>query len=169
MASDKRVTRSSFADRLERISSPRALPTVPDRIWSTAEWELIQRGYRSHDMDEKWDAFVEGEVLFLHRSWTGLGAFEVTFGAAPGGRRIIRIDKNGALKSSPGPQDEIDLVLVELVVSSIILGEPARELRAELVELMTAGHPSENVPAAALLHSIVGLRSGPLATIDPAG
>lgn len=56
---DERVTRSSFSDRLQRISAPRPLSLLPTRIWSDEEWERIQLGCCSRDMDEKWDVFAE--------------------------------------------------------------------------------------------------------------
>src|SRR6185437_15558332 len=61
---------------------------LPGRVWSQRQWELIKRGYRAQDMDEKWDVFVEDQVAFLHRSWTGNGMFEATFSPAGGGWRI---------------------------------------------------------------------------------
>jgi hypothetical protein len=57
---NERVGRSSFSDRLQRISAPRPLSLLPTRIWSDEEWERIQLGYCSRDMDEKWDVFAEG-------------------------------------------------------------------------------------------------------------
>ncbi|MGW4348276.1 hypothetical protein ACWEL8_24825 [Streptomyces sp. NPDC004690] len=52
---------------------------LPQRIWSDEDWERIQRGYGAQDMDEKWNVFTEGEVVFFHRSWTGYGVFAATF------------------------------------------------------------------------------------------
>jgi hypothetical protein len=56
----------------------------PHRIWSDEDWERIQLGYSSRDMDEKWDVFTERGVVFLHRSWTGHGLFEATFAPVGG-------------------------------------------------------------------------------------
>jgi hypothetical protein len=39
-------------------------------------------------MDDRWDAYVEADQLFLHRSWTGLGIYEAQFAEADGGWRI---------------------------------------------------------------------------------
>jgi hypothetical protein len=39
MAPDERVTRSSFSDRIQSVSVPRAMPLLPRRIWSDEEWE----------------------------------------------------------------------------------------------------------------------------------
>ncbi|GAA1580502.1 hypothetical protein GCM10009804_41360 [Kribbella hippodromi] len=79
-------------DGLKRMRRPRRLPAVPSRIWTDDEWHRLQLGYRAQDMDEKWHVFAEENVVFLHRSWTGAGMFEVTFTPADdGGRRISQV------------------------------------------------------------------------------
>jgi hypothetical protein len=62
-----------FSGRIQPMSAPQPMPELPQRIWSDDEWERIQLGYASRDMDEKWDVFTEGKVVFLHRSWSGNG------------------------------------------------------------------------------------------------
>lgn len=79
MPTDEPVTRASLSRRLQPIVVPRPLSLLPDRIWSDEEWERIRLGYRARDMDEKWNVFAEGNVVHLHRSWTGHGVVEATF------------------------------------------------------------------------------------------
>jgi hypothetical protein len=86
------------------------------------------------DMDEKWDVFVEGRVAYAHRSWTGFGIFEATFAPVDGGWRIATaVAESNTFRHRP---DRLAMVMLELVFSNILLGEPAVELRAELVALM---------------------------------
>src|SRR5262245_18793770 len=73
-----RVTRSQFRTPLERIRVPAALP-VPAKSWSQREWERIQTGHQSTDMNDRWNALIEDNHLYLHRSWTGYGIYEATF------------------------------------------------------------------------------------------
>src|ERR1700748_560767 len=73
-----RVTRSQFRVSLERIRVPAQLP-VPAKSWSASEWERIQAGYQSTDMNDRWHAIVEGDRLYLYRSWTGFGVYEAAF------------------------------------------------------------------------------------------
>ena len=55
---------------------------------------------------------------------------------------------------------ELNRVLLELVLSTIVLGEPAAGLRAELVTLSSPpGRPAP--PEGVIEHSILGLRSYP--------
>lgn len=113
-------------------------------------------------MDEKWNVFVEGDVLFMHRSWTGRGVYEVSFAPAPEagrGRRIASavVEADGERFRSRG--DEFHCVMMELVISAIVLGEPAAELRARLVELTARASERSDLPSGVVEHSALGLRS----------
>ncbi|MEW2625919.1 hypothetical protein [Streptomyces sp. NPDC048106] len=96
-----------------------AHPVVPPRPVHESvpgpeeDWELIQRGYASRDMDEKWDVFVEGEVAFMHRSWTGYGIFAVTFAPIDGdGWRIASAVVERDAERYGGTDDAYDCVTV---------------------------------------------------------
>ncbi len=41
----------------------------------------IRKGYFPKQMEEKWFAWFDGQILYLHRSWTGFCIYEVTFAA----------------------------------------------------------------------------------------
>jgi hypothetical protein len=161
MPADERVTRSSFSDRIQRISAPGVMSLLPGRIWSDEDWGRIQLGYSSRGMDEKWDVFVEGDVVLLHRSWTGNGVFEATFAPADdGGWRIVDAVVERDPERRRSADDEYDCLMLELVLSTIVLGEPAKELREKLVELTRKRSGNPEVPAGAVQHSVLGLRSG---------
>lgn len=162
MPADERVTRSSFSDRIEPIARPRPMPVLPHRIWSADDWARIQLGYRSSGMDEKWDVFTEGDVVHLHRSWTGHGIFAATFTPVDdGGRRIAEAVVESDQERYRSEDDEYDCLMLELVISAIVLGEPARELRAGLVESVRKASGAPDVPADVVQHSALGLRSDP--------
>lgn len=159
MPADERVTRSSFPEGVHPISMPQPMPFLPHRIWSNEDWARIRRGYSSRDMDEKWDVFAEGEVVFLHRSWSGNGIYEATFAPADGGWRMAGAVVERDRERYGSTDDEYDCTMLELVISAIVLGESAAELRAELVESMRRKSSSADVPAGLIEHSTLGLRS----------
>ncbi|MXG30210.1 hypothetical protein [Streptomyces sp. YIM 132580] len=133
---------------------------LPQRIWSDEDWERIQHGYGAQDMDEKWDVFTEGEVVFFHRSWTGYGVFAATF--APddtGGWRIASAVVERDSERYGRTDDAYDCVMLELVITAIVLGEPAPELRSRLVELTRQKSRSADAPVGVIQHSALGLRS----------
>ncbi|MFD5323564.1 hypothetical protein [Streptomyces sp. NPDC127092] len=136
------------------------MPELPQRIWSDEDWERIQRGYGARDMDEKWDVFTEGAVVFLHRSWTGYGVFEATFAPVDGGGwRIVSAVVERDPERYGGTDDAYDCVMLELVITAIVLGEPAPDLRWKLVELARRKPRSAAAPAGLIQHSALGLRS----------
>lgn len=143
------------------------MPRLPQRIWSDEDWERIQRGYAARGMDEKWNVFTEGEVVFLHRSWTGRGVFEATFAPVDdGGRRIAHAVVERDPKRYRGTDDDYDCLMLELVISSIVLGEPAQDLRSKLVELTRREPGAADAPAGVIQHSALGLRSASQPAID---
>ncbi|WP_422736272.1 hypothetical protein ACN263_22155 [Micromonospora sp. WMMD729] len=153
------VTRSSLRHVLP-IVAPMPMAELPTRTWSDEEWERIKFGYEARDMDEKWNVFVEDQVAFLHRSWTGNGVFEASFSPVGGGgwrisAAMVESDPSRYRRSS----DRYDRVMVELVLSAIVLGEPAVDLRAELVALTTQESGRTDFPAGVIEHGALGLRS----------
>ncbi|MGS2619315.1 hypothetical protein ACVCAH_33050 [Micromonospora sp. LZ34] len=153
------VTRSSLPHVLP-IVAPMPMAELPTRTWSDEQWERITLGYEARDMDEKWNVFVEDQVTFLHRSWTGNGIFEASFSSVGGGgwrisAATVESDPSRYRRSS----ERYDRVMVELVLSAIVLGEPAVDLRAELVALTSQKSGRTDLPAGLIEHSALGLRS----------
>ncbi|MFE5326062.1 hypothetical protein ACFRCG_06640 [Embleya sp. NPDC056575] len=160
MTADAPLTRESFR-RLHAINTPRPVSQLPDRVWTDGDWERIQRGCRARDMDEKWNVFVEGDLLFMHRSWTGHGIYEASFAPVIGGGvRIISAVVESDRENYRGMGDEYDRLMMELIISAIVLGEPAADLRAGLVERMARASGKSDLPSGVVEHSALGLRSG---------
>ncbi|MFI1676235.1 hypothetical protein [Streptomyces sp. NPDC020607] len=168
MTADTPLARESFR-RLHPISVPRPMSQLPDRVWTVEDWDRIRRGYRARDMDEKWNIFVEDDVVFMHRSWTGYGVYEATFtptpasGPAPAtarGWRITSAVAEGDGERCRSKGDEYDCLMLELIISTVILGEPSTELRAGLVALTAAASGKSDVVPGVVEHSALGLRSG---------
>src|SRR5690349_3149953 len=111
MTGDTPLTRDSFR-RLQPINTPRLLPQLPDRVWTDEDWDRIRCGYRARDMDEKWNVFFEGDVLFVHRSWTGHGIYEASFArVAEGGRKIASAVVEGDRERYRSMGDEYDRLM----------------------------------------------------------
>lgn len=86
---DARSLTRHYFGKLTRLVAE-AIPP-PERAWSDADWRLIGQGHTSADMDGKWNAFVEGTKLYLHRSWTGRESMKPTSRRLQaGGRSLAR-------------------------------------------------------------------------------
>ncbi|MBU3067334.1 hypothetical protein KO481_38165 [Nocardia sp. NEAU-G5] len=158
MDRDAPLTRSSFG-KLHPIVTPQPLSQLPDRVWTVSEWDRIQRGCQSRSMDEKWDVFAEGDIVFMHRSWTGHGIYEVSFSSsATGGRKIT----SAAVETDPQRRrwrsDDFDRVMIELIISGVVLGEPALELRAAFAAAVAGSRSgTTDVSQQATLHNVLGV------------
>ena len=84
--SEDAATRRDWSD-VTPIRQPAPIPP-PQMLLSGAEMQAIAMGYVPVDMNDKWFAFMEDDCLYLHRSWTGLGIYEVTFAAKETGFMI---------------------------------------------------------------------------------
>ncbi|MFD0559410.1 ADP-ribosylglycohydrolase [Stackebrandtia endophytica] len=60
----------------------------PDRRFTEDEWQLISYGFRAQQMEDKWNAWCDGDTLHLGRSWTGYEIYRVEFGQDDTGRFI---------------------------------------------------------------------------------
>ncbi|MCT2592691.1 hypothetical protein LHJ74_22720 [Streptomyces sp. N2-109] len=150
MSADAPLTRASFL-RLTPVRAPAPLRLLPDRLWTDEEWSRIRQGLRARSMDEKWHVFTEGDVAFLHRSWTGNGIYEVTFAPSPapdtgsgtdpgtasaGDRRVVSATVETDPERYRSRGGEFESLMIELILGSIVLGDPAPELWARHAELL---------------------------------
>ncbi len=106
------------------LSNPQAIP-APARVWSEDEMGAIRRGYVPSMMDEKWFIFMEGDRLFAHRSWTGLGVYEAAFAPTEGGYCIDSAVVTGDGYSRSSDEDESEFL--ESLIASHLLRRPLSE------------------------------------------
>lgn len=160
MTADAPTTRESFRRRLQPISTAGPVSTLPDRVWTEEDWERIRCGYRARDMDQKWNVFAEGDVLFMHRSWTGRGIYEVSFApVSGGGRKIVSAMVETDPERYRRTDDAYDCLMMELIISAIVLGDPATELMSRFRELDAGRSSMNNLPPGPAEHSALGPRS----------
>lgn len=117
---ESRITRDDLRS-LTPVAAPEDIPP-PERVWSDEDWYLIRRGHKSADMDDKWHAYVEGQRLYLHRSWTGRGIYEAEFGQVPGGWQITSAVVAGDRGSYRRQDDEYESALLEALIDGKLLG-----------------------------------------------
>jgi hypothetical protein len=115
-----RITRDDLGG-LAPVAAPESIPP-PGRVWSALDWDYIQLGHKSADMDDRWHAYVEGRRLYLHRSWTGLGVYEAEFGPVQDGWQITAAVVEGDRSSYRRQDDDYESALLEALVDGILLG-----------------------------------------------
>src|SRR5262249_12007737 len=92
--------------------------------FSEQQFELIRQGAIPEDMDDKWFAFFEEPELFLHRSWTGLCIYRVTF-AREGDQYLAAtswvLNNEDRYRRKP---DEKEVEFLDFLVHRLLLNEP---------------------------------------------
>ena len=83
----------------------------------------IQLGYIPEMMEEKWFIFMEGNRLFAHRSWTGLGVYEATFAPVDGGYVINSAVVTGDRSEYERSSDQDESLILEMLVAGHLLDE----------------------------------------------
>src|SRR5215831_15447474 len=116
------VVRRDQFPRLAPVALPEVVPSPPRR-WSDEEWDAICRGHRARDMDDKWLAFVENDRLFLHRSWTGFGVYEVQFVRSSDGWSITELLVSGDRSTYRRATDAYETLFVEAIIDGVLLGK----------------------------------------------
>ena len=121
-----RETASRDSWEVEPLTVPQPVP-APSRVWTGDEMGAIRRGYVPHIMEEKWFIFMEGNRLFAHRSWTGLGVYEATFVPAEGGYVIESAVVTGDETEYRRSSDEVESLTLEVLIASYLLQESPSE------------------------------------------
>jgi hypothetical protein len=120
------LVRADF-EPLHAITSPQPIP-APDRVWSSIEWNAIQRGFRASEMEERWLALVENDRLYFHRSWTGFGVYEAQFAQVDDSWRIVAAVVEGDGERYRRGSDEYETGFLELLIRGVLLDEWDDEL-----------------------------------------
>jgi hypothetical protein len=137
------ITRAMLGT-VRALTHPRHLP-APARLWTHEEWEVIRHGHRSRSEHDRWNAFVENGRLFLHRTGTGVGIYEVQFSPVTDGSDrwvVTELVLNGDPTVHQLDAPEVHALHAEALIDSLLLGRAdSRAIRA----LRLA--PAEPVPA----------------------
>lgn len=77
-------------------------------------------------MEDKWFAFYEEPWLYLHRSWTGFGIYQVRFELTDGGHRVAEI----LVSRDPRQYTSTDGDADALVLAVLLDGYAGRDTKA---------------------------------------
>jgi len=103
-----------------RLESPISIP-APKRPWSEPEWERIEAGHQSQNMNDKWHGYVEKDRLYLHRSWTRDRLYEAQFQSEGRTQRIIAA-VGATHERRPTMRSETDSLQLEVIIETVFLG-----------------------------------------------
>ena len=112
---------------------------VPALEWTAGQWQRVRHGVRSASMDEEWDVLLEGDRLFLHRSWTGTCIFEVTVESTANGARPVRAVVESDPERYRRTGDEAEGALLDVLLRGFFTRGAPTEEQARLLRLRSGG------------------------------
>src|SRR5262245_8137459 len=79
-----------------------------DRTFPAHEFDALQSGSVPRDMDDKWFVFMEGDWLYIHRSWTGHCIFQVRLEGGRGDWTVaeVWVTRDRAVFQSQGEEED---------------------------------------------------------------
>ncbi|MEU8792652.1 hypothetical protein [Streptomyces sp. NPDC048643] len=150
---------------------PEPLTVLPACVWSDDERDAIRLGHVSRAMEGKWNVVSEGDTVQLLRSWTGHAIYRAGFGPVETsegcGWGIVRAEAERDPDRYWNFGAEFDAVMLELVLRTYALSEPAMELRTLMVSLVADATGRTNGPPALVQMSLLGTRTGPPSIYRP--
>lgn len=103
---------------------PIACKTLPfERQYDRLDSCLIRRGVLPKEMEDKWFAYVEQDVLVLRRSWTGYTIYTVELMRTGDGLETRRVTVNRDPEQYKCTDDAEDVGLLDRLIDHLILGK----------------------------------------------
>jgi hypothetical protein len=93
-----------------------------DRVYTPEEMRLIRRGLIPEEMEDKWFIFCEDDVLYCHRSWTGVCIYQAEFEREAGHYRVSRLLVNRDPDQYKQTDDGYDARQFVFLVDLLLLG-----------------------------------------------
>jgi hypothetical protein len=144
----KSVAMDKIADR----NSWKALPLPTQRAKLPVERTFTEQDYRrlAHGlvpkvMEDKWFIFMENDVLFFQRSWTGVCIYEVHFDNQ---RAISDVWVNRDAQQYKETDNQYDKQLLSFLIDNLLLGQSTPFP-------MSSNIPG-NLPKGVIQHSVSG-------------
>jgi hypothetical protein len=91
--------------------------------FSSEEFDRISRGLIPYAMEDKWFIYLDGNTLYMHRSWTGNCIYQVEFEAVAE-KHIVRCALVNRDQTQYKSTDDVyDAALLHFLISNLLLGK----------------------------------------------
>jgi len=89
------------------------------RTFTEQEYTRLAHGFIPEVMEHKWFIYMENDVLYFHRSWTGFCIYEVHFNKQ---RTINTVLVNRDDRQYRGIDNERDKRILNILIDDLLLG-----------------------------------------------
>src|ERR1044071_907500 len=83
-----------------------------DRVFTDQEYELIRKGVIPQTMDDRWFIFLEDDVLYFHRSWTGFCVYQVSLNKDGAHYKVVEALASRDSSQYSATDDDFDVELL---------------------------------------------------------
>lgn len=90
------------------------------RQFTAEEYDRLLRGSIPDSMDDRWFIFMEDDVLYFHRSWSGHCAYQLELEASDGGYVVKEAWVNRDAEQYASAGDEFDAVVVTSLIDNLL-------------------------------------------------
>ena len=117
------ATRESWSN-VRPLPEQRALLSL-QREFTKQEYELMRYGLIPEVMEDKWFIFLEDDVLYFHRSWTGNCIYQLTLKKDGARYKVAEALVNRDASQYSGTDDGYDEKLLTFLIDCLLLGRPS--------------------------------------------
>ncbi|RKZ12791.1 hypothetical protein DRQ53_10275 [bacterium] len=96
-----------------------------DRAFPDDDMAIIRSGLCPEQMEDKWFVYWDKDVLYFHRSWTGVCIYAVRFHVDSHGYRMIESEVNRDPDQYSQTNDEFDARLISYLIDVLLLQHEA--------------------------------------------
>ncbi|MCB0210262.1 MAG: hypothetical protein KDJ52_13070 [Anaerolineae bacterium] len=114
------ATRQSWSN-LKSLPDQYALLAL-QREFTEQEYARICRGFIPRGMEDRWFIYIEGDTLYMHRSWTGYCIYQLCFLKTDTGYAIGEICVNRDPSQYSYSDDHYDEKLLTALLENLLLG-----------------------------------------------
>ena len=101
---------------------PKARVCLPfERTFSLEEYEHLRRGFVPQEMEDKWFIFLEDDLLYFHRSWTGYCVYQLRLEAVEGSYKIAEAWASRNPEQYTATDDEVDVFTLKMLIDNLLL------------------------------------------------
>lgn len=94
--------------------------------FTLGEFERISQGLIPQQMEDRWFASVEQDVLYIHRSWTGFCIYQVSFEERDGKHVVTEALVNRDPEQYRENDDQYDVKFLDYLIRRSLLGQRVR-------------------------------------------
>ena len=104
--SDASVYKVAEKEDWKTCSMPKACEKLSfERHFTAPQLQRLRHGHIPQAMEDKWFWYVDGDTLYIHRSWTGHCIFLLQLG--PDGKHLVTVNRDPEQYRSISPEEDL--------------------------------------------------------------